>query len=232
MDEQVKARLIGATVLVVIAVALVPELLSGPKRDAAGSPADDKRGTRTHVVDLSAAVAGSARLPPIESTTTSAPREQARLPTVEVPGLAAERGADEEPSPETQSPGAGSTPAPATVAASEPLAPPHSPTSSGSSARTNEAPAAAPATVAPKPVASAQGGWAVQVGAFGSAASARKLVGDLKQDGLSAYVAPLTRNGKTLHRVRVGPERTRGEAETLAAQIKRKGLPAAVVAAD
>jgi cell division septation protein DedD len=211
----------------------VPELLSGPKRDAAGTPADDKRGTRTHVVDLSAAVAGSARLPPIESTTTSVPREQARLPTVEVPGLAAERGADEEPSPETQSPGADSTPAAAvTVAASEPVAPPPSPTSSGSSARTNEAPAVARATVAPKPVASTQGGWAVQVGAFGSAASARKLVGDLKQDGLSAYVAPLNRNGRTLHRVRVGPEATRAEAETLAARIKRKGLPAAVVAAD
>jgi DedD protein len=69
----------------------------------------------------------------------------------------------------------------------------------------------------------------VQVGAFGSADTARKLVSDLKKDGLPAYVAPLSRNGKTLHRVRVGPESTRADADKLAAKLKGRGLPASVV---
>jgi hypothetical protein len=66
MDEQVKARLIGATVLVAIAVLLVPELLSGPKRDVSGPAAGDgKRGTRTYTIDLGGAVASGARVQPV-----------------------------------------------------------------------------------------------------------------------------------------------------------------------
>jgi DedD protein len=76
------------------------------------------------------------------------------------------------------------------------------------------------------------GRWAVQVGAFGSATSADKLIGDLKRAGFSAYEAPLSRSGKTLHRVRVGPEAERAEAERLAARLKDRGLPATVVAND
>ena len=61
--------------------------------------------------------------------------------------------------------------------------------------------------------------------------SARKLVGELKKDGLSAYVAPLQRDGKTLHRVRVAAA-TRTDADRLATRIKGRGLPATVVAPD
>ena len=89
-----------------------------------------------------------------------------------------------------------------------------------------------PDTAPTQTKASSTGGWAVQVGAFGSAESARKLVGDLKKDGLTAYVAPLNRNGKTLHRVRVGPVASRAEADKLAVRIKGRGLPASVVAPD
>jgi cell division septation protein DedD len=72
----------------------------------------------------------------------------------------------------------------------------------------------------------------VQVGAFGSAATARKLVADLERDGYSAYVAPLTRGGKTLHRVRVGLQPVRADADKLAGRLKARGLPASVVAAE
>ena len=69
----------------------------------------------------------------------------------------------------------------------------------------------------------------MQVGAFGSAATARKLVSDLKRDGFPAYVSPLSRSGKTLHRVRVGPAPNRADADSLAARLKARGLPATVV---
>jgi DedD protein len=69
----------------------------------------------------------------------------------------------------------------------------------------------------------------VQVGAFGSAATARKLADDLKGEGYSAYVAPLAKAGKTLYRVRVGPVADRAAADKLAAQLKGRKLPATVV---
>jgi len=70
----------------------------------------------------------------------------------------------------------------------------------------------------------------VQVGAFGSADAARKLERELDKAGYSAYVSPMTKAGKTLHRVRVGPEPAKASAETLAARLKSRGLPASVVA--
>ena len=219
MDEQVKARLIGATVLVVAAVLLVPELLSGPKREADEAAVDATKGTRTVTIDLGGAVASGARVPPAEPAPAPA-RETSRLTPVEVPGENVRRddaAAEEMPPVERSKPAA-------TVASSEPIAPPKS--------------AAPPVTAKPPDTAPTQtkassaGGWAVQVGAFGSAESARKLVGDLKKDGLTAYVAPLNRNGKTLHRVRVGPAASRAEADKLAVRIKGRGLPASVVAPD
>jgi len=101
-------------------------------------------------------------------------------------------------------------------------------------------PVPGPAVVSPpaapepasKPAATARGGWSVQVGAFGSADTARKLVKDLERSGFDAYVAPVPRAGKTLHRVRVGPVADRAEADRLAARLKARNLPATVVAND
>jgi cell division septation protein DedD len=45
-------------------------------------------------------------------------------------------------------------------------------------------------------------------------------------------VSPISKGGKTLHRVRVGPEAARPDADKLAGRLKGKGLPATVVAND
>ena len=82
------------------------------------------------------------------------------------------------------------------------------------------------------PVVPARGGWAVQVGAFGSAEAARKLVGQLQAASYTAYVSPVSRGGKTLHRVRIGPSAERAGSEALVAGLKARGLPATVVAND
>jgi cell division septation protein DedD len=84
----------------------------------------------------------------------------------------------------------------------------------------------------PGPAASASGGWAVQVGAFGSVDAARKLARDLNGAGYHAFVSPIQRGGKTLHRVRVGPESERAGAEQLVPRLKARGLPATVVQND
>jgi cell division septation protein DedD len=72
----------------------------------------------------------------------------------------------------------------------------------------------------------------VQVGAFGSADTARRLVQDLGGAGYRAFVSPVNRGGKTLYRVRVGPAGDRAGAEQLVPRLKARGLPATVVQND
>jgi|MudIll2142460700_1097286.scaffolds.fasta_scaffold02439_5 cell division septation protein DedD len=204
MDQQLKARLIGGAVLVTLIVLLVPELLSGRKSSETEPAAvAGTRGTRTFTIEL-----GSGS--PATVTPQAAPQSPPAQPVGDAQPAAAP-----EPKPEVKpdakpegKPETTSVPGPAVVS-----------------------PPAAPEP-ASKPAATARGGWSVQVGAFGSADTARKLVKDLERSGFDAYVAPVPRAGKTLHRVRVGPVADRAEADRLAARLKARNLPATVVAND
>jgi DedD protein len=213
MEEPLKARLIGASILVLLAVALVPELLSGPKNSAAGgTTAGGEKNTRTVTIDLGGAVAEGVKLEP-RPDTAAAPAAAPSLPTVDTPAAATE--AQTASIPQDQPAAMKAQPA----AIEEAVAPPA------------RAPEARPAAIEPavQPVAPPKGAFSVQVGAFGSEATARKLVADLKADGMPAYIAPLSKSGKTLHRVRAGPVPDRAAADKLAARLKARGLPVSVV---
>lgn len=216
MDEQLKARLIGGAVLVVLVVLLVPEILSGRKSTAPDPAAvAETRGTRTYTIDLGggAPVEVTAKPEPAQAV----PEAKTRTEAAPSPEAKPEPAATTEP---VEKPAAAA--APATVAKSD-----------ASDARPAVEPARSPAEAPVRTVApAAKGGWAVQVGAFGSADAAGKLVKELDAAGFEAYVAPVTRAGKTLHRVRVGPEAERAGADQLAARLKARGLPATVVAND
>jgi len=208
MDESLKARLIGAAVLVAAAVLLIPELLSG-RKSAEPQPADpaEARGTRTFTIELNGrTAAGDLQPPPVAEVPALAPAAVAEQPAAAPPAAA-----PAEPAPETVAP---REPPPAVA-----KAPPATPVQP-------------PAETAPAPAPVTRGGWAVQVGAFGSAAAAQRLVKDLQGAGYRAFVSPVTRSGKTLHRVRVGPEAGRDDANRLAERLKGRGLPTAVVAND
>ncbi len=228
MEEPLKARLIGASILVVLAVALVPELLSGPKSSGTdGAAPGGTKGTRTVTIDLGGAVAAGAKVEPRPDspspsvTPPSLPQVESPAPT---PAAQTASTADEAaPTAETPPPEPDSVVSPATTAAAKP-APKPAPTPSR--APESQPSATEPAVAATAPV---KGGYSVQVGAFGSDATARKLVSELKADGLPAYIAPLSKSGKTLHRVRVGPAADRAAADKLAARLKARGLPVAVV---
>jgi len=205
MDEQLKTRLIGAVVLVVIAVLLIPELLSGRKA-ATAPPAGGaaERGTRTYVIDFGSGVPSSATGPG-NAIPQPVPRPAVAPSTLPVPSGP--------PEPTVRAP------ATQTATTTEPAL--------------NTAPPAAVQTAPPPAIASStptQGGWTVQVGAFGTAATARKMASDLNSSGFKAYVSPLSKGGKTLHRVRVGHLADRPDADQLAARLKGRGLPATVVA--
>jgi DedD protein len=247
MDEHVKARLIGATILVVLAVLLVPEMLSGPKPSSDSSVVDTngKRGTRSYTIDLGAATSEAARLGSAPASPTTTRTSTPALPTVAPPGAAADRSADVPeavpPAPDShaslprsastpESAAAGSVQAPNTGATSKPASP--AAAVAASTPTTTTVPKPAPAVSAPSRDTSTKGSWAVQVGAFGSNDTARKLVSELDRNGYAAYVAPLNRSGKTLYRVRVGPVASRPDAEKLALRLKSRGTTGAVVAAD
>jgi Uncharacterized protein conserved in bacteria len=118
------------------------------------------------------------------------------------------------------------TPAPAattsTAAAPKPAATapaqaqPRAPATASTPAKTS---APAPAASAPATPAAANVGFAVQLGAFASAAEANALRDRLRGAGFSAIVQPVGTDRGTLNRVRVGPVASRAEAEQLKARL-------------
>jgi len=71
MDQSLKARLIGATVLVVLAVLLIPELLTGRKLSAPTAEAPAARDTRTFTIELGRS--GGTMSNPAPAPASSAP---------------------------------------------------------------------------------------------------------------------------------------------------------------
>jgi len=217
MDRSLKARLIGASVLVLLVVLVVPELLSGRKAattDKADATVANGQ-TRTYTIELGQTAAPAA-------TDANLPRQY----TPEASPLAAERPARVQTSP----PAHDETPAEETVRPeSKPAtaAPERGADSAAGAANAPPDVKPSPATTSAKPL---RGTWSVQVGAFGSADSARKLVKQLEADGFTVYVSSVERNGKPLHRVRVGPESARAAADAVAGRLKARGLPVSLVA--
>jgi len=232
MDQALKARLIGAAILVALAVLVIPELLSGRKTSepvaTTTSPAGSSQSVRTYTIELGATPAQNR--PADAATTPEAATPPARLPTPTdsnpAPG-AAQTAATIEPPDATRAQAPAKIERNAPSASAAPVVSTAPDTDVDVAPRTT--PAAQPAGDAAPP---SKGTWSVQVGAFGSPDAARKLVSELDKAGYAAYVSPTTKSGKTLHRVRVGPESARASAESLAARLKSRGLPATIVAND
>ena len=83
VERHVKERLVGAAVLIAAAIILIPEMLSGPGRDArsattnANGTTDGATALKTYTIDLSKSPATQAaaidnRAPPAETTPTTA----------------------------------------------------------------------------------------------------------------------------------------------------------------
>ena len=237
MDRSLKARLIGASVLVLLVVLVVPELLSGRKVAPGETPvATTGDGpTRTYTIELGK---------PGAASTADAAMPRARF-TPETPPLATEQSPRATPSPEPHAsqaaPPQASAPSQTASARARETSVAQGTTAAAPESRSGSgrAQGAAAPPVTEKAAATAagdsrpsRGTWSVQVGAFGSSESARKLVEQLEEDGFSAYVSSVERNGKSLHRVRVGPESARAAADALAGRLKARGLPVSLVAND
>jgi DedD protein len=219
MDRSLKARLIGASVLVLLVVLVVPELLSGPKT-ATPTPPTETTGNgqmRTYTIELGDGAASASTAPAPRAIEPVSPPPDERGASATVATVSTDGTADP-----TRS---GAPDRPATKNAA--VRPPAAEVDERMAPQT--ASAASAAAGASTPV---RGTWSVQVGAFGSADSARRLVDKLEADGFSAYVSEGRRDAKTLYRVRVGPEAERVRVDALAGRLKARGLPVSIVAND
>jgi DedD protein len=214
MDQGLKERLVGAAVLVAIAVWLIPWVLDGPEGplEKNGSAlqlpaAEEPMPMRTQTLRL-----GDAAEPNAESTTAAVQPLVAEPAPIEA--LPAESTAAT-PTAQSEAPA---------VAAVRPEP-------------ERAAPAASPPATAPKPppktaaAPAATGDWTVQLGSFSEEANARRLAQRVGTFGYKAEVASLKSDGRTLYRVRVGPARSRAEADATASALKAHGVDARVVAA-
>jgi DedD protein len=216
VERRVKERLVGAAVLMAAAIILIPEMLSGPKRDerpaTAQAPSDAP--LKTYTIDLNRSPGASATppveerapppdeessAPPLSENSTPAPQAvPERTEPVEATPLPRQERLANQPQPAAQAPGPVQT--------------------------------APPRPIASAPAAPTSGGWAVQLGSFASRATADGMVKDLSQQGQSAFVMPVKSGSSTLYRVRIGPFAERAAANKALLEVKGRVANAAVVA--
>lgn len=217
MDLSLKQRLLGAAVLIALAVIFVPMFMSGSGPQKSSSmetttlaipPAPDRE-FQTRDLSIAPPAAAPAaddnRITPVD--TASAPK------------------------PVDATPAPVAAPAPATTAAPAPAP------STPSIATAKPAPTAAkpkpdvaePAK--PQPGQAANGRYFVHLGVYSSSKNAADLVASLKKDGFAAYSEGVEFQGKPAERVRVGPFASRAAAETARLRIKqaKPSVPGSVV---
>lgn len=219
MDKVLKQRLIGASILIALAVIFLPMFFDAPQDERGGremsidlpEPPTERAQVRRMPLDPD-----QARRPPPESVA------EPPMPVPEVPERPYDRDGDvaeietriesaldqplEEPEPETP---VEVRPAPEAPAEERPQLTPEP----------------EPAPVVREPQAAADPaldeGWLVQVASFGSESTAAEIVERLTSLGHVAGIDPLVRGDMTLHRVVTGPYSSREDAERAQGQIER-----------
>ncbi|HET9680041.1 MAG TPA: SPOR domain-containing protein [Gammaproteobacteria bacterium] len=212
MDRQLKERLVGALVLVVLAIILIPTVLDGPDETS-----------QTQALDL----------PPVEGAATDTPVQSYEFDL---------NGKDKVDEPEVTTPQkqqqAIIDASPVVNQADTTTAQEEKPTAAETSAPANNPVEAEPASVEPEPEApepavepsASEGEWAIQVGSFSKQQLAQDLADQLESQGYRVFLMEFTTGGVTYHRVRVGPFISETEAKKTAEKVHQAtGGPAKVV---
>ncbi|MEO6171146.1 MAG: SPOR domain-containing protein [Lysobacter sp.] len=189
MEPALKQRLIGAAVLVAVAVIFLPMLIKGPAPESG-------------VSDISLDLPG----------TPKSGFETRELPLV------------------TPAPGSGAS---VTAPDATPPSADALPTVDTRAARDAEA-TGGPAATAIAAATVAAGNYAVGFGSYASQSDAGRVVDALRAAGLPGYQEAVTSNGRSLHRVRIGPFQTNADAEAarIASGSVRQDVGAKVVVLD
>ncbi len=203
MDFVLKQRLVGAVVLVALAVIFIPMLLESPDSDLVPQmeplPIPQDQGLNRPLEEIPQT--GAIPDTPAESTLDTPTSDRSG----EDAGGSEEGSAIPLPLPQPTAP---VDDVPAEAADMPPQASP------GTDAGADGAPAKDATASAPAPAASgALGSWVVQVGSFSSEQNALRLRDRLRKAKFVTQVEKVNVDGKTHYRVRVGPYLERGEAE-------------------
>jgi len=205
-DRALKERIIGAVVLVFVAVLVVPIFLDGPPDEQEtistsvtlpGQSGEDRQ-QQTIVLNRD-------RSEPVPATRVES------TPAAETPPVAATQslpGPEAEPVDEAQ--------------VVETAVPQPEPEVSPADDPVEE-------TTVQTATTSVTGMWAVQLGSFSNQQNAEKLAASLRDQGYAAFLSQLERGGAALHRVRIGPQKDRAGAEQIAAQLAKSGHKGQVV---
>lgn len=193
MDEQLKKRLIGAVVLVSLAVIFLPMLLEN-------EPVELEHLRMKPIPEPPAAEMQQAAA---ESPANSLQQAETPAPAQAQP--------NEPPKVEPLPVATAPVPPVAEAPKAEPMKP--EPTKPEPKKAEEKKPEAKPA-----PLSS---GWIVQVGSYSSKETATQLIEKLGAAGLSTLdLSTVSSNGKTLYRVRIAPEATKEAAQKLQPKVK------------
>jgi DedD protein len=212
MERRVKERLIGASILVVLVVLVVPELLSGSKQPPVAPPA------------VSLPRPASTALEPVRNVTVDL--ATSKPPSEDADGAGASLAASQAPASAASAPQSQEA-----EASPPPKAEPRQVTPPASASSTPKYPVpSAPKNVesaAPIPTSS---NWSVQLGSFISRGNAESLVQKVKAEGFPAFLSPSGSGKNERFRVRVGQLSDRNAAERMASKLKSARHDGTVVA--
>ena len=201
MERALKERIIGAAILVIFVVSVVPVFLDGPPADGeivserVLLPGQEEQDTKTVVLERDRSV-------PIPATGHN-PDEDDAGRTADLP-----QPQPDEPSAEAPTPTAiAQLPKKQAEPKQQQSVPDKRPEQDVSSAEAG----------------SATGMWAVQLGSFSDRQNAEKLAAGLRKQGYAAFLSKLSKDGGELHRVRIGPQKNRESAEDIAARLEKVG---------
>ena len=203
MDKSLQKKLVGAAVLVALAVIFLPMFLDG-KKNTGSTPMQIEIPPKP-VYDIPNRFEQKA--PPTVAEAPPAPSMEEQIPTPpddQVPPV--EKAID--------LPGG----APATMDGVEEEVAKATP--SVEAAPVEEAPVEAnpepsPRPAEPKPAAATEAGFVVQVGSFGDQKNAAELTDRLVAAGFPAFLEDIDFRGRTIFRVKVGPQPAREDADEL-----------------
>lgn len=226
MDASLKQRLVGAAVLVALAVIFLPMLIGGPGTDTGEAKVSteipDRNGhpLETRKIPLPSPV------PPSAGAGEDAGLDDNRVVMVD------QTGAPQRVDALSKEPVGGGASAPAPTPAPAPAATPTTPPTPA--AGTSTPPTAAPATPPTRPAPTTTGRWAVNLGSYANAGNASALVAQLRDAKLPAYSESIALDGKPVQRVRVGPFAQRSEAESARLSVLqiRKDVATGVISLD
>ena len=195
MERRLKERLIGAAVLVLLAIIFIPMLLNDTTQynsEITGSniPARPEDEFNSRIVPLEEGQREQGTAPPEDS---GAGANETSPPPLAGTAIR-EQGAETALVPAT------GAPPPAAASNTEDLEP-------GKAALPGKAMGVR--------------AWIVQLGSFSSEENAQLLNNSLRNKGFTAFVEPLKQQSMVIYRVRVGPELLRSDAEKVRDKIKQ-----------